>query len=558
MYMNEKRWGRLQQAIDWSLLEMQHPRRKRIESVGMFCGGHYMSGGGTESLVHGNPVPVPFLSLATMIFVRKLAANAPQCLMEVDELQHAALANDFQHAVNAIPEEIGLTWTLRQLVTEAMFAPWGIVKVGVNGGKMFADICTLDDYFIDMSASRVDQIDFEGNDYWMNYEDIMESDKYTGKDQMQPDERTPVGSMGEDRTDTHNQGTAKTFRDKKWCRDIWIPDEGLLVTTTVLDKKVIREADLDELRHSPYYRLSFVDAPGKLMPVPSVDLWRDLHELGNALFTKLANGADAQKTCLGFHGDDDGVASFQSSADGDGFNYQGPEPKILKAGGIDSTTLAFFMQTRDLMSYFAGNLDSLGGLGAVTETAAQDKLISGAANVQIDDMSDKTIAAVKRIFEALAYYEWNDPHRVRLLHKKIPGTDLTVPFEFGPNKRNIADYGKFKVGVNIHSMQSDSPQTKLAKLRAIVTEFIMPLAGPIQQGGGTIDVKKILKKAGQYADFDEAEELVAWVENLGAEGGETHAPAVTERTYNRTGSPGPSPQSSNQQMIQSLMKSGSN
>jgi hypothetical protein len=554
LYMNEKRFGRLTPAIDWSIQQMQFPRKERFDAFQQFCGSHYADGGASK------PVPVNFLALAVMIFVRRLAAKAPTAMLTSEDKTLRPLAADFEQALNLVPGEIDLVTTLRQWVTEAMFSPWGVIKCGLKGGKTFADLVTLDDYFIDMSATRSNTIDFEGNDYWMDFDDIMEDRKYINKDKLKHDERTPVGPNGERRVQgIAVDGTMTTYKKKKWCRDVWIPDVGMLVTYTVNDKRVIREVDLDELRHSPYHRLSYNTLPGQLMPLPTVSLWRDLHDLGNSLFRTLANGADSQKTVLGFNGDEPGVTAFQGAVNGDGINYSGPDPKVLKAGGIEPQTLMFFLQCRDLMSYFAGNLDSLGGLGAQAETAAQDKLISGAANAQLDDMSDQTITATETLFKSIAYYEYTDPQKKRILQKKIPGTDFTIPVEFGPSQRGNADFSSFYLKLDVYSMRKDSPQEKLMKLKGFVQEFIIPLEPFITQGGGTVDVRAILKRAGEYAQFPEADEFVVFVDLPEREGVSPSGarPQHTTHTSTRQGSPGPSPQGQNQQMMQQLMSMAS-
>jgi len=319
---------------------------------------------------------------------------------------------------------------------------------------------------------------------------------------------------------------------------------------------VIRESDLSELRHSPYHKLSFTQIPGQLMPLPTVSLWRDLHELGNSLFRTLANGADSQKTVLGFNGDEPGVLAFQGARNGDGIKYSGPDPKSLKAGGIEPQTMMFFLQTRELMSYFAGNLDSLAGLGTQSETATQDKLISGAANAQLDDMGDQVVEATEELFRSIAYYEYTDPVKKRTLQKKIPGADFTIPVEFGPSQRQNAGFDSFYIKLDVYSMKKDSPERKLAKLQGFVREFIIPLEPFITNGGGTVDVQAILRKAGEYAQFPEADEFVIFVdlpESSSLASGGAGRPQHTTHTSTRGGSPGMTQQGSNQQMMQQLM-----
>lgn len=528
LFMNEERFKEIEPAIEWSVQQMTFARDRRFTAFQQYCGSHYSVGASRQI------VPVNFLSLAVMIFVRRLAAKSPRAMISSDEPSLRPMASDLELAVNLIPGEIDLTKTIRQWVTEAMFAPWGVIKCGVSAGKTFADLVTLDDYFIDMSATNMRTIDFEGNDYWENHDKIMEDKRYVNKEGIVKDDRVTIGSNGQQKSQSMSvDGTLKTYQDKKQLRDVWLPDKGLMITYTIKEKRVIREVDLNELRNSPYYKLSYNEVPGQLMPLPSVSLWRDLHTLGNSLFRKLGNGADAQKSCLAFAGgDEESVNAFKNCRDGGGFKYNGQEPKRMTAGGIDPQTMMMFLQTRELMSYFAGNLDSLGGLGAMTETASQDRLIGDAANAQLDDMGDQTIIASQKVFEALTYYEYTDPKKKRILQKPIPGTDLTIPVEFGPSQRRKAKPDAFHLKVDVYSMKSDSPTVKLQKLRAYLSEFILPLEPFITAAGGTIDVKEILRQTGKYGNFEELEDLVVFVDSIAPRAGTpaASAPGNTTRT----------------------------
>lgn len=561
-FLSSKKFERLERSIDWSQKQLVFPRKKRMEAVKQFMGSHYAENG-SEKIV-----PVPFLALAVMVYLRQLVPNSPRAMFTADSDRLRPVASTFELAINKIPEEIKLSRTLRKMVAEAMFSPWGVVKCGLHTvgkalgheyGEPFVDLVTFEDYFVDMSAKNPDEIDYEGNDYWIDYESLMESKEIVSgtRDKLSPDDRTYVGPNGEDRADSSTtDSTAETYKDKLWARDVWLPDENLLVTYGITSKKVIFERELKGPPRGPYHKLSFIDVPSESMALPLVSLWRDLHELANALFRKLGNQADSQKTVLGFDGDnEENVNNFQNARDGDGISWTGRKPEQLTAGGIDRNTLAFQLQCRELFSYFANNLDSLGGLAASTETIGQDRLISEASTAQLKDMAESVTDVSQGIFTALAYYEWHDPVKRRRLEKPIPGTDMAIPIEFGPEMK-IGSFDLYDLKIDVYSMQDDSPGTKLQKLDLFVNKFVLPLGELATQTGGVIQVEKIFSLASKYMNFPEAEEIVVFVDNIaqpGSEGGGGAKPAHTTREYVRRGSPGQTRQGGSEATQQILL-----
>lgn len=562
--LNEKQMERLQESIKWSTKQLKFPREKRVEAVKLFAGFHYTEGGSKRQS------PVNTLAMAVMIYVRLLAPRAPRALFSTRIVDLKPTAANMELAINMIPDEIKLGDTFQQMVLEALFSPWGIVKCGLHTvgqalghsyGEPFVDNVTLDDYFVDMNAKRMDKIDYEGNDYWLDYDEVMESkwaDKKSLKD-LKPDDFTSRGEDNEDRaeTTTHDEN-GKTYNDKLWIRDVWLPSEDLLVTYAIKSRKVLNVVEWEGQDRGPYYKLGFAPVPGNLLPLPPVGLWRDLHELGNALFRKLSNQASGQKAVMAFRGgDNEDVETFQGAKDQSGITYTGTKPELLTTPGVDQKTLAFFMQVKDLSNWVAGNLDSLGGLGAQTSTVGQDKLISEAANAQLRNMSAKMIDVARDVFKALAYYEWNDPIKRRTLEKPVPGIDMKLPIEFS-KKSKKGKFDSYELDIDVYSLQDDSPTLRLQKLSAYVERFVIPLAPLIEKMGGTIDVQEILKQAAKYGDMPDGSELVMFVDQppvtgAGQSSGSATKPANTTRQYDRISSAGQTPAGASANMQQILM-----
>ena len=109
----EQQWSKLKASITWSERQMEYPKRKRIQAIREFVGYHYAEGGSE------NREPAPLLALAIQIYVRSLAAMSPRCLITTKRSSLKVTAANMELAVNQIPDEIGLTYSLRRMVEEA-------------------------------------------------------------------------------------------------------------------------------------------------------------------------------------------------------------------------------------------------------------------------------------------------------------------------------------------------------------------------------------------------------------------------------------------------------
>lgn len=542
-------FDRLRTAIDWSVSQLEKPREKRIDAIRQYVGSHYAKGGADKR------VPVNMLELAVTIYVRQLAARAPQVMVNtgVDHLRPFALS--MQLALNQVPEEIGLASTLRRTVIEAIFGI-GVCKVGLTSsgadvmgsdpGEPFVDVVSLDDYFIDMSAKDRAGVQFEGNDYWLDVESARAL--YEGEGDpadIAPDDHTITGDRGERRADgvAVDEG-ADLFKDKVWLRDVWLPETRELLTYGVKSKKLYRVVPWDGPEHGPYYTLSFSDVPGNLLPLPPAALWLDLHELGNSLFRKLARQAEAKKTVVGFPGgNDESVEALKKARDGEGIRYSGGKPEPMTVGGIDAETLAFFLQTKDNFSYFAGNIDALGGLSPMTDTVGQDELLSNAASARMDSMRSEATGFSKKLFKALAWYEWTDPIRQREIEKPVKGTDMVLKRVWSEETRE-GDFLDYNLDIDPYSMQDDNPSLRLQKIGTVLERFIFPILPVLQEQGLQLDARRLFEIIAQLSNVEEVKDLVTFAQPIQGDpqqgGGEqpSFSPTNTTRTYERVNRPG--------------------
>ena len=551
---------KLRNSVESSIKQLEKPRQVRVAAIREYVGMHFASGGSEER------VPTNFIELAVTIYTRQLAARAPRAMISTSVPSLVPYAKDMELAINQIPDEIFLGRTLRRAVIEAIFS-LGIIKVGIcqsshiiqghTYGEMFADAVTLDNYFLDMSAKRMEAIQYEGDDYWLPLDVARDM---IGDSSLEADDHTTTGDDGGERAEGVSvDESVEMYGPRIHARDVWLPDVGQLVTYGVKSKEEFGVVDWDGPTEGPYRKLGFSDVPGNLLPLAPVQLMLDMHELANLLYRKLGTQAAAKKTVAAFGGDnEDSVKALQNAKDGGGIAYHGAEPKSLTVGGVDAETLAMFLQTKDLFTYFAGNLDSLGGLAPSTDTVGQDKMLSAAANSRMDFMKDQTVDFARSIFKDLAWYAWTDPVRERKIEKPVEGTDIILQGVWSQETRD-GDFLDYNLDIDAYSMQNDTPTIRLAKIGQVFQTYVVPLLPQLEAQGGQIDIQALFAMIGKLSNLPELASLVKFQESpidqqqpRGNSKPALQSPNTT-RTYDRVVRPGASRHGKDAVMSQLLM-----
>jgi len=564
---------KLKMAITASKEKLKAPQDLRKKAVKELVGMHYSDGSNEKR------VPVNMIEMATNIYTHQLAARAPRVMVSTANPSLRPYAVNMALALNQIPEEIGLEATVRRAVVEALFS-FGIVKVGlaasgeihhgVDVGEAYVDVVELDDYFVDMTAHSRNEIQFEGNDYWLDidvaneiFKTKLKADEQTNVDEETGQER--VGAITRDES-------MSVYKDRVQLRDIWLPKSNQLVTIAVTADQVLQVVDWDGPIDGPYHILGFADVPGQVLPLPPVAAQMDLHELGNNLFRKIAKQANDKKSIVAFQGGDDEQANrVKNAADGEGINFKGQKPEKIDIGGVDQVGLAVFLQVKDMFSYFNGNLDALGGLSPSSDTASQDEQIAQAASARIANMKREVLKFAQGIFEKLAWYEWTNPVRERVIQKPVKGTDITIKRKWSAETRD-GDFLDYNFDIDVYSMQDDSPQGKIQKISQFLNQFAFPLMPMLEQQGVQIDIQQLTKLFGDFSNIPELEDIIKFQQppeegqvfgnpNPQTEGGNNNPqtnfkPPVTKRTYERVNRPGATRSGKDQAMSMALMGKG--
>lgn len=566
---------RLYSSIAHSRKALSPFRENRLAAVKQYVGRHYGDNGPDDE------VPLDLLELCVQTYKHLLAAKAPRELVNTSFKQLKPTAYLLELSVERLVEEIKLKQTLQMAVLEALFSI-GIVKIGLERGgtieidgethdlgQPYCDVVHLDDWVHDCTARRWGEAMYMGNRYRLPYDTVMESPNLDRKmrDKLTPTELKTQNEGGDDRTSSLSQDSGRQdseFREMIELWDMWLPRENLIITLPFEEDadvtKALRAIDYDGPEVGPYLKLSYNEVPENIMPLPNVAVIMDMQLLANSMMRKLGRQAKRQKTQLLFRaGDEKDAERIIGASDGQAVRVDNIEAtKEVSYGGIDPRSLAFLIQVKELFSYQVGNLDALAGLGAMSDTVGQDKLISSSANQRIQDMQLQTSDFAHQVMKSLAWYLWTDPFIDMPLTKRVPGTDLEIPTSFTPEDRE-GDFLDYNFQMKPYSMQFLSPQEELMIVDATL-DRVAPFMPVLEQQGITFNVAEYLKFRRRVTNVQAIEDMFVFAAPQEGERPMVGQPpaksATTHRTYERINRPGATTQGKDAAMMQTLLGGG--
>ena len=526
--------ARLYSAIRWSEKILSPHRKQRAARLRMITGRNF------GDYAADDRTPLPLAEMMYSILTRQLVSACPQVLSttKYDELKAASA--DLEIAINhLIRYEIDFVDTLRRIAGDSMVG-FAVAKVGLtyssdseydNGfkhdqGQPFCDPVLMEDLVIDMRATRWDQVQFVGDKYEVPLSSVLDNPDFSGKakeaikntvsrDQLfqDDDERSTTIQRGDGGYDEDES----TFIKMVTLMDIWLPRHKKIVTLPLEENggPALREFEWEGPEDGPYYPFFLEEIPGVLLPLPPLASVEDIHVMSNMIFNKVARQAERQKTLLvvGMSGNDDARTIVEAN-DGDTIPSSDPaNVKEVSTGGPNMEMFTYVGQLRQLFSYFGGNLDALGGLGAQSETVGQDRLLAGQASQRIKEMQDRMVQFAKKLVNALGHYLWYNKNIELPLVKPVAGTDIKVPFVYDEDRRE-GDYLQYSIELDPYTFTSPSPSERAQTLTGIMTNAFIPMAPLMQQMGLVPDMQKYIDLIAKYANMPEIKELVRNTEGL--------------------------------------------
>lgn len=562
---------RLRRALLRSRSELEVFRTKRMEALREYIGGQYSDDGAEDK------VPVNFLRLAVLTYLRHLASATPLALVTTEHKQLKPEANDLGLALTRLMRKIAFGDSLRRIVLDSLFTV-GVSKVGLgskndariedsshHNGMVFCDPIDFDDWCHDTSARRWEEMQFRAHRARRRLVDVQASALYDPaltKD-LKPLARQTTNNEGDERPATLAGEPVDSDELDAFVElwEVYLPREQRIVTFADEECGVdgaLREEEWAGLEEGPFRRLKYEDVPGSAIPLSPVSMWKDLSDLGTVLFRKLGRQAERQKTF--------GLVRRGSDADGnrvvnvsDGEVIACDDPKSFNegtAGGPNQTNLAFFLMVKDLFSWQAGNLDSLAGLSAQAETLGQEELLKSSSSELMNQMKVMVTDYVVDVLRDMAWWLISNPLVDIPLTKPIPGTDSSIQGTFSPRDMS-GDFLDYNFAIEPFSLQHQPPAKKLGLISQFFSNFIMPMAPQLAQEGISVNFTEFFRLYGKYASLPELNDLLTFSspsqEMLRGPIGEHPKAAQTTRRYERVSRPGATGSGKDQVMMQALL-----
>ncbi|MCJ7497034.1 MAG: hypothetical protein MUO78_02715, partial [candidate division Zixibacteria bacterium] len=417
----------------------------------------------------------------------------------------------------------------------------------------------------DMTATRKDKVQFEGDKYTIELEDAKE--RFDHGDKLLPVSDTEGHGEGGDNLKELTQGNAfnrEYYRDVGAVWDIWDPRKNIIITLAAGENEPcdvtgepLHVIDWNGPERGPYHKLRYNPIRDNIMPLPPVALWMDMHELANNVMRKLGRQASRQKTVYGVRpgGEQDGTTTMDA---GDGEMVKLLDPKNianLSFPGVDPQQLAFLIQLKNMASWLWGNLDALGGLSPQADTLGQDRLLTASASQRLVKMQNTTLDFATETISALAELLYGEP-LITLPQTKSYG-NVSIPTYWTAEDRE-ADFFEYNMTLEPYSLQYRSPSERLEIIRQSMMQMVMPFAQQMQAQGIFVDFEALFKIIGDYAGLDEFKQILIYTNQRQTEEGPVRAlqSPVTSRTNTRINRPGATSQGKDEAMMTALLGGG--
>jgi hypothetical protein len=559
---NESQIADLQVAIEQSRDKLSEFRENRVDALNQYVGSHYSDHGASDK------VPINLIELAVSIYTQNLISGQPKALISTthDELRRSASLLEL--ACNKIAKETGLQEIIETAVREAMFSV-AIVKVGMEYGRTgyasghkrepgqcYAQPISLDDWVHDVNAKRLSECQFMGHYYHLRLDYIEDEKIFDAEVIARLKKMSSTRSRFEekdgiaraDEISNENDAAESKFAPTVRLLDVWLPYERKIVTmepSTRGADAILHVEDWKGPQNGPYHVLGFTDVPDNVMPLAPVSLWIDLHDIANRMFRKIGRQGERQKTIMGVTGAGGSDADrIVQAGDGQVVRMDSPESvKEFRFGGVDQASLAFFVASKDIMSWLSGNLDVLGGLSAQSPTLGQDQILNENASRRIRNYQERTLTFTRNVLRDMVWYLWYDKNIELPLYRHLEGTpDIGIKIRYTAEERK-GDYIDYNFEISPYSMQSQTPQTKLATLTGVFQNFLAPFAQMMEQQGVSIDYVGLMRLISKWSGLSELSEVLVLhggqsLDQVGPVAAESNKPSVTKRTYERVNRPG--------------------
>ena len=558
---------RLAKSVEWSGKEIETFRRHRKDAINEYLGPYYSGSMAKKK-------PLNLLQLTVNILVRNLVAHNPQVKVYANSSDLNGGAYNLGLALSEWFRRIGMKNVLARVAKDAIFS-MGIIKMGwgLRGeapdgspvARPFIDTVSLDDFIPDMTAKSLHHCQWYSDGYevpleWAQNNPAFNKDVREKLKAWDESENPSVRRLGRNAKEEESE-----YEPRTKLRDVYLASENVVVTYADGQElhHPLNEVDYDKGEKGPYHFMYFDEVLDCVMPLPKVQLWRDMDEAINKIQRKIVLQAERQKKFLAVRaGMSKDGKRMNDILDGETKVFDDPDRGVQEksVGGPDNVMVGLVIDWIKRYNWLAGNIDAVAGLGPLSETASQDKMMSQAANQVVEDMQDTMMEFTQEISTSAGELFWNDAFADLPFLKPVPmAPDVKVAARWTPEMRT-GEFTAYNFEVVPYSMRYESPAAKLNKMLKLVTELMGPLQVYAQQQGVALNVEKVLRKAGDYLGIKEIDEIITFTQpqelspQTISRNSSGNGP---KRQYEHINRSVPKPGAADDQMVQELLASPS-
>jgi hypothetical protein len=545
---------KLQDAREESVRDLEGFRQEERKYQRQLVGHHYPD----DPASH--PVPYNLIDLVVMTMQTVLSANNPRALVVAHPNHLKPTAKKVEIAVNHVLKELQFQRRLDAGVMQAFFS-LGAFKVGnelnprkaIIGfrretGQPFVENVLFRNWFHDTACDRIEDGRFMGDDRdeyvdWLEERDDL-YDPDVVRRMVAQDEDQPIWQSEEYGPKRWRQN-GDVFMPRTKVSDVWIPRERVIVglpgRVDIRVDKPLYVIDWKGPEHGCYVLLSFTDVPGKTMPRPPAALWADIHHSVNLLFNRSIEQAKRAKMVYPYSGPRGyrDMKLMLEAPDGMAVNLRDARSLVppIQVPGADVNTLKLIDDLIQKFSYFAGNVNLMGGLGAESATLGQDQILREQGHLRMAMYQNRVSDVLVRIFKDVGAYLVNNPLIDLPLTKPVGATKTPVQFRFNPDIQK-GDFFDLNFDVAPYSAANMTPAMKSQALLNVLT-FLAPFMQAMQAQGLTLDFVQLMELLAQYNNVPEMMDLtiVSGERPTRPELSELSSPNITSRQNVRLDSP---------------------
>ena len=464
--------------------------------------------------------PLNMVARAVNLLLPLLASQNPKAMTRARIVELAPAAEILRLTLNHLSDKIRIGDTLREVVLNALFY-MGIIKKGLcdggprikdalgvyhDSGQLFCDSIHPEDYKFDISARKREELDWEGNFYYIPAEQIFDSGMYSNYDKLS----IAYGKDLKNSAEEIAKGNINHFNSMtpyvRLC-EIYVPSENVLLTLPDEGQGThpIRTTDYTGPVGGPFDTLSFNLFPESIIPIAPLFVNLDLHYFINIMTRKMARQANREKKILAYQGNASGDAERISDSE-DGATVKVDDINAIKEieyGGTGDASYKWVEWLNGKWSEQLGNANLIGGLKAEAGTLGQEQMMLANASAVIDDMAGQVHKLLKGVFGTFAFHIFTDPFLDITVSKRKAGL-YNIPVHLTADTRE-GDFWSYNFDVEPYSMQRMNPQMRMRKIMEIVTGIIIPTLPIAMQQGIQLNVAQLVKSISRDTDLTDSE-----------------------------------------------------